>query len=214
MKFGWSVYPSLLEETIIKIELCLYSLQIIFLIVYLFPKARFKFQKLQAIVILLYALQLATIGFVTVVVSSIFGYSNDHVTLTYVALLLLGAFIIHIFTTINTFKQASEGAFSKWENSVSFFSKTKDLLMIASILYVLTLLILIYINNDYTMGQIGWYAVLTLILYSVAIGAAEFQLLAYCRFKFPIFYISWEEHERERQEFLKRYKEREEKKAK
>ncbi|HFK1720531.1 MULTISPECIES: hypothetical protein [Bacillus] len=214
VKFGWSVYPSLLEETIIKIELCLYSLQIIFLIVYLFPKARFKFQKLQAIVILLYALQLATIEFVTVVVSSIFGYSNDRITLTYVALLLLGAFIIHIFTTINTFKQASKGAFSKWENSVSFFSKTKDLLMIASILYVLTLLILIYINNDYTMGQIGWYAVLTLILYSVAIGAAEFQLLAYCRFKFPSFYISWEEHERERQEFLKRYKEREEKKAK
>jgi hypothetical protein len=213
VKFGWSVYPSLLDEAIIKIELCLYSIQIIFLIVYLFPKARFKLQKLQAIVILLYALQLATIGFVTVVVSSIFGYSNDRVTLTYVALLLLGAFIIHIFTTINTFKQASEGAFSKWENSVSFFSKTKDLLMIASILYVLTLLILIYINNDYTMGQIGWYAILTLILYSVAIGAAEFQLLAYCRFKFPSFYISWEEHERERQEFLKRYKEREEKKV-
>ncbi|MFB6732377.1 hypothetical protein ACFCVW_28530, partial [Bacillus mobilis] len=79
---------------------------------------------------------------------------------------------------------------------------------------VLTLLILIYINNDYTMEQIGWYSVLTLILYAVAIGAAEFQLLVYCRFKFPSFYISWEEHERERQEFLKRYKEREEKKEK
>ena len=51
-------------------------------------------------------------------------------------------------------------------------------------------------------------------MYAVAIGAAEFQLLAYCRFKFPSFYISWEEHDRERQEFLKRYKEREEKKAK
>ncbi len=208
MKFGWSVYPSLLEETIIKIELFLYSIQIIFLIVYLSPKTRFKLQKLQAIVILLYALQLATIGFVTVVVSSIFDYSNDRVTLTYVALLLLGAFIIHLFTTINAFKQASEGAFSKWENSVSFFSKTKDFLMIASILYVLTLLFLIYINNDYAMGQIDLYAVLVLILYSVAIEAAEFQLLVYCRFKFPSFYISWKEHERERQEFLKRYKER------
>ena len=32
--------------------------------------------------------------------------------------------------------------------------------MIASILHVLTLLILIYINNDYTMEQIGWYSVL------------------------------------------------------
>ena len=61
--------------------------------------------------------------------------------------------------------------------------------MIASILHVLTLLILIYINNDYTMEQIGWYSVLP-ILYAVAIGAAEFQLLVYCRFKFPSFYIS------------------------
>nr|EEK67838.1 hypothetical protein bcere0006_19330 [Bacillus wiedmannii] len=125
VKFGWSVYPTLLEETIIKIELCLYSIQIIFLIVYLFPKARFKFQKLQAIVILLYALQLATIGFVTVVVSSIFGYSNDRITLTYVALLLLGAFIIHIFTTINTFKQASEGAFSRGGIQFRFLVKQK-----------------------------------------------------------------------------------------
>ena len=67
--------------------------------------------------------------------------------------------------------------------------------MIASILHVLTLLILIYINNDYTMEQIGWYSVLPLYC-AVAIGAAEFQLLVYCRFKFPSFYISWEEHER------------------
>ena len=86
--------------------------------------------------------------------------------------------------------------------------------MIASILCVLTLLILIYINNDYTMEQIGWYSVLTLILYTVAIGAAEFQLLAYCRFKFPSFYISWEEHERERQKRLKLYEGRKKRKLK
>ena len=43
----------------------------------------------------------------------------------------------------------------------------------------------------------------------VAIGAAEFQLLAYCRFKFPSFYISWEEHERERQKRVKLYEEKE-----
>ncbi len=79
---------------------------------------------------------------------------------------------------------------------------------------MLTLLILIYVHNDYTQNILGLYAGGTLIMYAVAIGAAEFQLLAYCRFKFPSFYISWEEHERERQEFLKRYKEREEKKAK
>ena len=77
---------------------------------------------------------------------------------------------------------------------------------------MLTLLILIYVHNDYTQNILGLYAGGTLIMYAVAIGAREFQLLAYCRFKFPSFYISWEEHERERQEFLKRYKEREKRK--
>ena len=51
-------------------------------------------------------------------------------------------------------------------------------------------------------------------MYAVAVGAAEFQLLAYCRFKFPSFYISWEEHERERQKRLKLYEEKEKKQAK
>ena len=75
---------------------------------------------------------------------------------------------------------------------------------------MLTLLILIYVHNDYTQNILGLYAGGTLIMYAVAIGAAEFQLLAYCRFKFPSFYISWEEHERERQKktksFMKRRK--------
>ena len=44
VKFGWSVYPSLLEETIIKIELCLYSLQIIFLLYIYFPKPVLDFK--------------------------------------------------------------------------------------------------------------------------------------------------------------------------
>lgn len=51
-------------------------------------------------------------------------------------------------------------------------------------------------------------------MYTATIGAAEFQLLAYCRFKFLSFSISWEEHEIERQEFIKRYKEKEKKKVK
>ncbi|XLG18534.1 hypothetical protein ACI5QN_01932 [Bacillus cereus] len=35
-------------------------------------------------------------------------------------------------------------------------------------------------------------------MYAVAIGAAEFQLLAYCRFKFKSFNMTWEEDERMR----------------
>ena len=84
--------------------------------------------------------------------------------------------------------------------------------MFGVVIYVLILLVLIYIQNNYSLSIMFGYFIFTFIMYAIAIGAAEFQLLAYCRFKFPSFYISWEEHERERQEFLKRYKEREEKK--
>ena len=79
---------------------------------------------------------------------------------------------------------------------------------------MLILLILIYVHNDYTQNILGLYAGGTLIMYAVAIGAAEFQLLAYCRFKFPSFYISWEEHEMERQKRLKLYEEKEKRKLK
>ena len=89
------------------------------------------------------------------------------------------------------------------------FSKTKRTAIKCALIYVLTLLILIYVHNDYTQNILGLYAGGTLIMYAVAIGAAEFQLLAYCRFKFPSFYISWEEHERERQKRLKLYEEKE-----
>ena len=45
------------------------------------------------------------------------------------------------------------------------------------------------------------YGVGTVLMYAVAIGAAEFQLLVYCRFKFKSFHMSWEENERMRGEF-------------
>jgi len=141
-------------------------------------------------------------------------YSIDQVTLMYVGLLFLGAVILHILATIDTFRQASKGAFNKGEESSSFFSKTKRTAIKCAVIYVLTLLILIYVHNDYTLNILGLYAGGTLIMYAVAIGAAEFQLLAYCRFKFPSFYISWEEHERERQKRLKLYEEKEKKQAK
>ena len=42
----------------------------------------------------------------------------------YTGLLFVGAVIIHIVATLDTFKQASEGAFSSGERS-TLFSKTK-----------------------------------------------------------------------------------------
>ncbi|MDM5375257.1 hypothetical protein QUF96_28030 [Bacillus bombysepticus] len=214
IRFGWSYYPTLFDKIIVSLELVLYSLQVIFFIIYLFPKMPFEFQKLQTLVVLLYAFQLGTITFTMLIIPGMSNYSIDQITLMYVGLLFLGAVILHVLATIDTFRQASKGAFNTGEESSSFFSKTKRIAIKCALIYVLTLLILIYVHNDYTLNILGLYAGGTLIMYTVAIGAAEFQLLAYCRFKFPSFYISWEEHERERQEFLKRYKEREEKKAK
>ncbi|WP_035432545.1 hypothetical protein [Bacillus sp. UNC322MFChir4.1] len=210
IRFGWGYYPTLFDKIIVSLELVFYSLQVIFLIIYLFPKMPFKFQKLQTLVVLLYAFQLGTITFTMLIIPGISNYSIDQITLMYVGLLFLGAVIVHILSTIDTFRQASEGAFSAF----SFFSKTKANATKCAVIYALTLLTLIYVHNDYTPKVLGLYAGGTLIMYAVAIGAAEFQLLAYCRFKFPSFYISWEEHERERQEFRKRYKEREKEKSK
>ncbi|MEH7029542.1 hypothetical protein, partial [Bacillus wiedmannii] len=173
-------------------------LQIIFLIIYLFPKARFKFQKLQTFVVLLYAFQLGTILFTALILPGMSDYTIDRITLVYVGFLFLGAVIVHIVTTIDTFKQASEGAFSMNERSASFFSKTKETMMKGALIYVLILLILIYFHNDYAFDTFIGYVIGTVLLYTVAVGAAEFQLLVYCRFKFKSFNITWEENEKMR----------------
>ncbi|MFF2880785.1 hypothetical protein [Bacillus toyonensis] len=212
-KTGWAFYSKPFEKVIVSMELVLYSLQLIFLILYLFPKARFKFQKLQALVVLLYAFQLGTIGWTVFILPGMSDYSINSNTLIFVSLLLLGAVVYHIVTTIDTFKQASKGAFSMDERATSFFSETKLNVLKGTVIYVLSLLILIYVNSSYSLDTMFGYLIFTVIMYAVAIGAAEFQLLAYCRFKFPSFYISWEEHEIERQKRVKLYEEKEKREA-
>ena len=71
-------------------------------------------------------------------------------------------------------------------------------------IYALILLILIYIHNGYGIDVLVLYAVGIVLLYTVAIGATEFQLLMYCRFKFKSFHMSWEENERMRGRIRKR----------
>ncbi|CAM3913599.1 hypothetical protein ACJTM1_08830 [Bacillus sp. GX] len=193
---GLEYYNTFFDKTIVKIEIVLYSLQFIFLILYSFPKARYKFQKLQTLVVLLYAFQLGTITFTAVVLPGISDYSIDRMTLICVGLLFVGAVIVHILTTIDTFKQASEGAFSMDERSISFFSKRKGDVMKWATIYALILFILIYFHNGYGIDVLVLYAVGIVLLYTVAIGAAEFQLLVYCRFKFKSFNMTWEENER------------------
>ncbi|MFF2237998.1 hypothetical protein ACFVUU_07455 [Bacillus thuringiensis] len=223
IRFGWDYYLTLFDTVIVRMELLLYSLQVIFFIIYLIPKVRFKFQKLQTLVILLYAFQLGTIGLTAFVLPGMSNYSINFITLIYVGLLVLGAILVHGVTTVDTFKQASKGAFSMGERSTSFFNKAKKnvmfgvviyILILLVLIYILILLVLIYIQNNYSLSIMFGYFIFTFIMYAVAIGAAEFQLLAYCRFKFPSFYISWEEHEKERQKRLKLYEEQEKKQAK
>ncbi|PHA31038.1 hypothetical protein [Bacillus wiedmannii] len=195
---GIDYYTTVFDKVIVRVELVLYGLQVMFLILYLFPKARYKFQKLQTLVILLYAFQLGTIGCTLFVLSGMIEHSIDLHTRVYVGLLVLGGIIVHIVTTVDTFKQASEGAFSSDERSTSFFSKTKGAMIKGAIIYILILLILMYFQNDYSIDFFVMYGVGTVLMYAVAIGAAEFQLLAYCRFKFKSFHMTWEENERMR----------------
>ncbi|ARJ21816.1 hypothetical protein [Bacillus mycoides] len=197
-------YNNYFDRTIVKTEVVLFSIQIIFLIVYLFPKVCFKFQKLQTLVVLLYAFQLDTITFTALVLPGMSEYSIDRMTLICVGLLFLGAVIVHIVTTIDTFKQANEGAFSMDDRSISFFSKRKGDVMKWATIYALLLFILICFHNDYGIDVLVLYAVGIVLLYTVAIGAAEFQLLVYCRFKFKSFNMTWEENERMRGGFRKR----------
>ncbi|EOP99696.1 MULTISPECIES: hypothetical protein [Bacillus cereus group] len=203
---GWEYCMVLLNIGIVKLEVLLYALQVIFFILYLFPKAQFKFQKLQTLVVLLYAFQMATILLTVLVVSEIANNSMDRITLNYVCLLYLGAVIFHIVTTIDTFKLASEGAFSMDERSASFFSKAKGTMMKVASIYALILLILIYFHNDYAFDTFIGYVIGTVLMYTIAIGTAEFQLLAYCKFKFPSFNKTWEQHKRETPRYQKKNK--------
>lgn len=147
---------------------------------------------------LLYAFQLGTILFTALILPGMSDYIIDGITLVYVGFLFIGAVILHIVTTIDTFKQASEGAFSMNERSAPFFSKTKGAMMKVALIYALILLVLIYFHNDYAIDTLIGYVIGTVLLYTVAVGAAEFQLLVYCRFKFKSFNMTWEENERMR----------------
>ena len=74
-----------------------------------------------------------------------------------------------------------------------FLVKQKEMMMKWATIYVLILLILIYFHNDYGFDDFIYGDVVgNFLMYTIAIGAAEFQLLAYCRFKFPLFNKTWE----------------------
>ena len=83
---------------------------------------------------------------------------------------------------------------------------------VASI-YALILLILIYFHNDYAFDTFIGYVIGTVLMYTIAVGAAEFQLLAYCRFKFPSFNKTWEQHKEKLQDIKRKIKSKSKRKA-
>ena len=96
-------YNNFFDRAIVKTEIVLFSIQIIFLIIYLFPKACFKFQKLQTLVILLYAFQLGTILFVVSIVSEMADNSTGRMYTGLVASALKYEFDIPYLLILNTF---------------------------------------------------------------------------------------------------------------
>ncbi|MDN4525898.1 hypothetical protein [Fictibacillus fluitans] len=203
-RFGWTVFPNTFEKVVIFLEVAFYCIQISLLFIFTKPKMYIKFQKIISVLTLFYIFQFGTIGFMFVVISGIFDFPNDSLTLTYVGLLLTGAVIVHILSTISIFKQAHNGEFTGENSSGFFFGRTIILTVLGSIIYLVVLLILILIH---TSGEYTFFCfILSLfILYPIAIAAAEFQLLAYCKYKFPSFNISWHDYDREKRKRIKQY---------
>ncbi|MBJ8008341.1 MULTISPECIES: hypothetical protein [Bacillus cereus group] len=205
------------EKIVVQTEVKLYVLEFIFLILFMSKKIAFKLQKLQTIVTVFYAFQLATLPFIVMVVEGIYDFPCDNKTLVYIGLILLGAICTHIVATIDVFKQAKHGGYKLEGPAVSFFTDMKLYLLIGMISCVVVLLILIFLNLNYAFDELAIYVTQTIILYTFAVVSAEFVLLVYCRFKFPSFNITWEQHEKERQEFIanrKRIREKEQKRNK
>ncbi|PHE77489.1 hypothetical protein COF47_13065 [Bacillus wiedmannii] len=205
------------EKIVVQTEVKLYVLEFVFLILFMSKKIAFKLQKLQTIVTVFYAFQLATLPFIVMVVEGIYVFPCDNKTLVYIGLILLGAICTHIVATIDVFRKAKHGGYKLEGPAVSFFTNTKLYLLIGITIGVIVLLVLIFLNLNYTFDEMAIYVTQTIILYIFAVVSAEFVLLVYCRFKFPSFNITWEQHEKERQEFIanrKRIREKEQKRNK
>ncbi|PFO88825.1 hypothetical protein [Bacillus cereus] len=205
------------EKIVVQTEVKLYVLEFVFLILFMSKKIAFKLQKLQTIVTVFYAFQLATLPFIVMVVEGIYDFPCDNKTLVYIGLILLGAICTHIVATIDVFRKAKHGGYKLEGPAVSFFTNTKLYLLIGITIGVIVLLVLIFLNLNYTFDEMAIYVTQTIILYIFAVVSAEFVLLVYCRFKFPSFNITWEQHEKERQEFIanrKRIREKEQKRNK
>ena len=168
-------------------------------------KVAFKLQKLQAIVTLFYSFQLATLPFIVMMVEGMFDFPNNK-TLVYIGLIMLGALCTHIVATIDVFRKAKHGGY-KLEGPAVSFLLTRNYIFDWNNNQCNRSTCINFLNLNYTFDEMAIYVTQTIILYTFAVVSAEFVLLVYCRFKFPSFNITWEQHEKERQEFIANRKE-------
>ncbi|ENQ3107188.1 hypothetical protein ACEOWJ_003241 [Bacillus cereus] len=194
---GDKISLSLFEKIVVRTEAKLYILEFIFLIIYMFPKVAFKLQKFQTIVILFFSIQLCTLPFMALVIRDMFGFPYNNNTLVYLSLLLLGAIAMHIVATVDIFRKVKHGGDRLEGEAISFFTNSNSRVLIGMVTYVIVLLILIFVSINFVLKPMVLYTLQTFILYAVAIKSSEFVLLAYCRFKFPSFNITWEQHKKE-----------------
>ncbi|WP_369899938.1 hypothetical protein [Bacillus manliponensis] len=215
--YGIDLFYTQFEEILAYTAIVLYGIQLLLLIPFLIPKLNFKLQKLQAIVFLFATFQLCTSWFFMLLIESVYSFYSNSQTIVYVGLLLVGALVKHILATIEIFKDMENGGF-QYERSFNTISiSTSFRFVIGGLAYIILLLILIFININFDIGAMVFYVIQTAILYIFAFLSAEFVLLTYCKFKFPSLNVSWEQHVKERAEYVgraKRLKEQEKREKK
>lgn len=201
-KEGRSIFLTLFEERVALIETVLYVFQCVLLLPNVFVRGAFQFQKLQALAIVFFAFQLATLPFMYIVVEGVFEVPSSSETVFYVGVLILGAIITHIIAVKRVFREAANGGYTPAEVQISFFEKEQLLPSLIGTTVVIIMLVLTASSINVDSNGTLFLVVQTVVLYGMAIGAADFVLLAYCRFKFPTFNRSWEDYMKEREVFL------------
>lgn len=210
---GREVFLNTFEEIVACIETILYVIQCILLLPNFFIKSAFKFQKLQATAIVFSSFQLATLPFMFIVIEGVYEVPSSGETVFYVGVLILGAIITHIVSVKKIFREAVAGRFHLEGMANSHLGKGKTLPLVMAAIAVIIIVILVASSINVDSNGTIFLVIQTVVLYGMAIGAADFVLLTYCRFKFPTFYYPWEDYIKEREIFLA-YRKRESEKEK
>lgn len=185
LKEGKDVFLTPFEEIVSLIETVLYIFQCVLILPNIFVKSAFEFQKLQALAIVFFAFQLATLPFMFIVVEGVFEIPSSGKTIFYIGVLILGAIMTHMIVVKRVFGEAASGEYIPEGVQISFFEKGQIRQSLIGAIVVIIILVLAVFSIDFDSNGTVFLIIQTVVLYGMAIGAADFVLLAYCRFKFP-----------------------------